>query len=81
MDYSPPGSSVHGIFSGKNTGVVAIFPFQGIFLTQGWNPLLLRLPALADGLFTSNAAWEGQGMASCSLVSHLLELQASRKSS
>ena len=29
------------------------FLFQGLFLTQGSNPLLLRLPALAGGFFTS----------------------------
>ena len=38
MDYSPPGSPVHGIFSSKNTGVGCYFLFQGIFPTQGWNP-------------------------------------------
>ena len=37
MDCSLPGSSVHGIFSGKNTGV------GGLFLTQGSNPHPLRL--------------------------------------
>ena len=38
MDYSPPGSSVHGDSSGKNTGVGCHALFQGIFLTQGLNP-------------------------------------------
>ena len=33
-----PGSSVHGIFPGKNTGVGCHFLLQGIFLTQGSNP-------------------------------------------
>ena len=37
MDYSLPGSSVHGIFPGKNTGVGCHFPLQGIFLTQELN--------------------------------------------
>ena len=39
------GSSVHGIFPGKNTGVGCHFLLQGIFLTQGLNlglPLVLR---------------------------------------
>ena len=43
MDCSPPGSSVHGDFPGKNTGSHSLF--QGIFLTQGSNlqlPWLLR---------------------------------------
>ena len=39
MDYSPPGSFVHGIFPGKNTGVGCHFLLQGIFCpriqTQG----------------------------------------------
>ena len=43
MDGSPPGSSVHGIFPGKNTGVGCHFLFQEIFLTQGSNPHLLCL--------------------------------------
>ena len=38
MDCSPPGSSIHGDFPGKDTGVGChAFP-QGIFPTQGLNP-------------------------------------------
>ena len=37
-DCSPPASSVHGIFSGKNTGVGCHFLLSGIFLTQGSKP-------------------------------------------
>ena len=40
---SPPGSSVHSIFPGKNTRVACHFLLQGIFLTQGLNPHLLSL--------------------------------------
>ena len=40
---SPPGSSTHGIFPGKNTGVACHFPLQGIFPTKGLNPHLLSL--------------------------------------
>ena len=43
MDYSPPDSSVHGIFPGKNTGVGCHFLLQGIFQTQGSNLHLLCL--------------------------------------
>ena len=43
MDGSLPGSLVHGIFPGKNTGVDCHFLLQGIFLTQGSNLGLLRL--------------------------------------
>ena len=38
----PPGSSVHGIHSGKNTGEGCHFLLQRIFPTQGSNPLLLH---------------------------------------
>ena len=37
-DCSPPASSVHGDFPGKNTGVGSHALLQGIFLTQGSNP-------------------------------------------
>ena len=40
MDYTLPGSSVHGIFSGKNTGVGCHFLLQGMFPTQVSNPYL-----------------------------------------
>ena len=43
MDYSPPGSSVHGDSPGKNTGVACHFFLQGIFPTLGSNPGLLWL--------------------------------------
>ena len=43
VDYSPPGSSVHGDSPGKNTGVGCHALLQGIFLTQGSNPRLLCL--------------------------------------
>ena len=38
LDCSPPGSSVHRDFPGKNIGVSCHTCLQGIFLTQGWNP-------------------------------------------
>ena len=38
MDYSPPGSSVHGDSPGKNTEVGCHALLQGIFLTQGSKP-------------------------------------------
>ena len=41
--FSPPGSSVHGILQGKNTGVGCHALHQGIFPTQGRNPRLLHL--------------------------------------
>ena len=38
MDCSLLGSSIHGIFPGKSTGVGCHFLLQGIFLTRGSNP-------------------------------------------
>ena len=38
MDCIPPGSSVHGDTTGKNTGVGCHALLQGIFPTQGSNP-------------------------------------------
>ena len=43
MDFSLPGSSVHGDSPGKNTGVGCHALLQGIFLTQGLNLRLLCL--------------------------------------
>ena len=48
MDGSLPGSSVHGIFPGKNTGVDYHFLLQGIFPTQQWN---LGLPHCRQTLY------------------------------
>ena len=38
MDCSPPSSSDHAGFPGKNAGVGCHVLFQGIFPTQGLNP-------------------------------------------
>ena len=43
MDYSPPGSSVHGDSPGKNAGVGCRALLQGISLSQGLNPGLPQL--------------------------------------
>ena len=42
LDYSPPGSSIHGIIPSKDTGVGCHFLLQGIFPAQGSNPCLLN---------------------------------------
>ena len=44
---------------GKNTGEGCQALLQGIFLTQGSNPCLWHLPALAGGFFTISTTWEG----------------------
>ena len=43
MDSSLPGSSVHGIFPGKNTRTSHHFLLQRIFPTSGWNPVPLSV--------------------------------------
>ena len=53
MNCSPPGFSVHGDYPGKNTGVGCHFLLQRIFPTQGSNPCLLHLLALAGGFYTT----------------------------
>ena len=45
MDYNPPGSSVHGDSTGKNTGVGCPALLQGIFPTQESNLSLLHWQA------------------------------------
>ena len=50
MDCSPPGSSVHGVFPGKNTGVGCHFLLQGNLLRSGIKP---ASPALAGRFFTT----------------------------
>ena len=50
MDCSPPGSSVHGDFPGKNTGVGSHFLLQGDLPNPGLEP---RSPTLqADSLLS-----------------------------
>ena len=61
MDYSPPGSSVHGDSPGKNTEVRCRALLQGIFPTQGSNPHLLCLLLWQTGFFfffITNATWK-----------------------
>ena len=54
VDYSPPGSSVHGDSPGKNTGVGYHALLQGIFPIQGLNPNLTNgSPALQANYLTS----------------------------
>ena len=53
MDCSPPGSSVHWDFSGKNIGMGCHFILPGIFPTQGSNPHLLHLLHWQTDSFTT----------------------------
>ena len=83
MDSRPPGSSVHGDSPGKNTGVDCHALFQGVFLTQGWNPCLLCLLYLqADSLqlappgnpYMQSSLFEMQGWMNHKLESRLPEV-------
>ena len=53
MIFSPPGSSVHGIFQARILGAGCHFLLQGIFLTPGMEPAYLASPTLAGGFFTT----------------------------
>ena len=54
LDYSLPGSSVHGIFQARmNSGVGFHFLLQGIFLTQGSERRLLCLLRWQANSFTT----------------------------
>ena len=59
IDCSLSGSSVHGIFPGKITGMGCHFLLQGIFLTQRLNPSLMHLLLWQVGSFHC-ATWEAQ---------------------
>ena len=59
MDYSPPGSSVHGILQARILEWV-VLPFSGDPPDPGIKPVSLMTPALAGGFFTTNAIWEAQ---------------------
>ena len=51
-DWNPSGSSGHGIFPGKNTGVGCHFLLQGSLPDPGIKPASPASPALAGGFFT-----------------------------
>ena len=52
MDYSPPGSSVHGIVQARILECVAISSSRGCFLSRD-QTLVSMSPALAGGFFTT----------------------------
>ena len=58
MDFSPPGSSVHGILLARI--LVCHFLLQGIFLTQG-SHWCLQLGCIAGGFFYHQALGSPQG--------------------
>ena len=71
MNWSPPGSSVHGILTGKNTGVGCHALLRGIS-NPGIEPEFLISPALADGFFTTSTTWEAPGLLSGFQILYIL---------
>ena len=76
MDCSLPVSSVHGIFPGNNTGVGNHFLLQGIFPTQGSNPVLPHYRQTPYCLSRHRSEQEGYlvNTATCSLHMDLLSV-------
>ena len=60
MDCSPPGSSVHGDFPGKNTGMGCYILFKRFFPTQASNPGLLHCRLILYHMYHLVAQWEEQ---------------------
>ena len=59
-DYSPPGSSVHGIILARILALVAISSSRGL-PDLGIEPTSLTVPALAGGFFTMSSSKGSQG--------------------
>ena len=59
MDYSPPGSSAHGILQAKILEWVAM-PSSRDLPHAGIKPLSLMSPASVGGFFTTSTTWEAQ---------------------
>ena len=57
MDYSPPGSSVHGILQARILEWLP-FPPPGDLPNPGIESASLTSPTLAGGFFTTSATWE-----------------------
>ena len=58
VDYSLPGSSVHGILQARILEWVAMPSSRGSSQPRGWTCGFLHLPALAGGFFTTSATWK-----------------------
>ena len=57
MDYSPPGSSTHGILQARILEWAAIPP-PGDLPNPVTEPASVRSPALTGGFFTTSITWE-----------------------
>ena len=59
MDYSPPGSSVHGIFQARILEWVAISSSRGSYPPRDWTGISC-VSCMAGGFFTRWTIWEAQ---------------------
>ena len=62
MDCSLPGSSAHGIFQAKDTGVGCHFLLQGIFLTQESNLQISRVSCIGRWILYHCVTREANGL-------------------
>ena len=69
MDYSPQGSSVHGILQAWILEGVAL-PYSRGSSQPGDKATCLKSPALADGFFTNSVSWEALRPLYLSLTHH-----------
>ena len=58
MEFSPPGSSVHGILQERILEWVVMSSSRGSFRLHGSNVGLVHLIYLAGGFFTTSATWK-----------------------
>ena len=58
LDYSPLGSSVHGILQARIYWSDLPYPPPGDLPDLGIEPTSLRSPALTGRFFTTSATWE-----------------------
>ena len=72
MDYSPPGSSVHGILQARILEWV-LYPPPGDLPDPGIKPMSLISPALVGRFFTTSATWEGHLLSILTSKQHLGE--------
>ena len=60
MDYSLPGSSVHGIFQTRIMSGLPWLPLQGNLPDPGIKPWSLLYPVLAGGFFITSTIWNAK---------------------
>ena len=79
VEGSLPGSTIHGIFPGKNAGVACHFFLQGIFPTWGSNPGLLHCRQTLYGLSHQGSPMVGNRVKISLRICNLLQSHMNRK--